>query len=106
MYNVSKRNVLVEWDDEKNRSNSMKHGISFEEAVTVFLDRLYLEMSDPDHSDDEERFVAIGYSDHNKLLVVCFSPKMDDTVIRIISARKATKNEARQYGEQTNAKRI
>jgi len=105
-YIVVIQDVHFEWDVSKNTSNKTKHGITFEEAATVFSDKLYLEIADPDHSQDEERFIALGISVSCRLLVVCHSVAQDDTVIRIISARKATTTETRQYGEITNARRI
>ena len=106
-YIVVIRDVHFEWDISKNSSNKTKHGVSFEEAVTVFSDELYLEINDPDHSyEDEERFIAYGISWSCRLLAVCYSVLHDDNNVRIISARKATANETRQYGEKTNARRI
>jgi uncharacterized DUF497 family protein len=89
--------VRYEWDEEKNISNMTKHGISFDEAVTVFLDENLMIMADEDHSVDEERFIIIGLSKHPRLLVVCHCYKESDEVVRIISARKATKTEERVY---------
>ncbi len=81
------------WDDDKNNANRKKHGIWFEEALSVFDDihgRLFL---DSKHSDDEDRFVLIGNNSFNNLLVVIHCHRDEDSVIRIISARKATKKE-------------
>ena len=94
------------WDPEKSISNKAKHGVTFEEAATVFSDWLYLEMADPDHSQDEERFVALGISKNCRLLVVCHAVLQDSEIVRIISARQATANEECQYGGKTNAGRI
>ena len=91
--------IKFEWDENKNTINKQKHGISFEEAKTVFYDEDALLIPDPDHSEQEERFVLLGFSQQAKLLVVCHCYRESETVIRIISSRKATKNEARQYYE-------
>ncbi|MDR0920124.1 MAG: BrnT family toxin [Oscillospiraceae bacterium] len=88
-----------QWDENKNQINQHKHGISFEEAATVFYDEAALVRDDPDHSEDEERFVILGVSKRNNLLVVCHCYRISETVIRIISARKATKTERRFYGK-------
>ena len=86
-----------EWDEQKAKANIKKHGISFDEAKTVFSDDHARLISDPDHSEDEERFVLLGYSSGLKLLVVCHCYRVDDSVIRIISARKATRHESAIY---------
>ena len=86
-----------EWDSNNNRSNQKKHHISFEEAKTVFFDEGALIASDPDHSEDEDRFLIIGFSLQLRVLLVCFCDRRQGSVIRIISARKATKKEQRQY---------
>ena len=86
------------WDRLKAESNLKKHRISFEEAQTVFSDPNARMISDPEHSDDEDRFILLGISAGLRLLVVCHCYKGDDMVIRIISARKANKNEQKQYG--------
>lgn len=86
-----------EWDEQKAKANIKKHGISFDEAKTVFSDEHARLISDPDHSEDEERFVLLGYSSGLKLLVVCHCYRVDDSVIRIISARKATRHESAIY---------
>jgi uncharacterized DUF497 family protein len=87
-----------EWDENKNIANARKHGISFEEAMTVFDDDNALYKPDPDHSYDEDRFIILGLSANLRLLVVCHCHRGSDAVIRIISARKATKSERAQYG--------
>ena len=89
--------LYFEWDENKNIINKKKHKISFEEAKTVFFDEEAPVIDDPDHSVDEERFIILGESNQANLLVVCHCWRVSDTVIRIISARKATKNETRQY---------
>jgi len=90
--------LQFEWDENKNTINKIKHHISFEEAETVFYDDLALMIDDPDHSQDEERFIILGMSSKANLLIVCHCYRASETVIRIISARKATKTEAMYYG--------
>ena len=89
--------LKFEWDENKNASNKFNHGVSFEEAQTVFHDEMALIIDDPDHSEQEDRFIILGQSNLTKLLVVCHCYRESDTTIRIISARKATKLESRQY---------
>lgn len=89
--------IIFEWDENKNAINKKKHGISFEEAKTVFYDVEALLIDDPEHSQDEDRFIILGFSNLANLLVVCHCYREEESVIRIISARKATQNEARQY---------
>ena len=89
--------IRFEWDENKNTINKRKHRISFEEAQTVFYDAEALVIPDPEHSQDEERFIILCMSRQAKLLVVCHCYRASETVIRIISARKATRNEAGQY---------
>ena len=86
-----------EWDENKNKINKKKHGISFEEAETVFYDVNALLIADPEHSQEEERFIILGLSYTANLLIVCHCYRASETVIRIISARKATKQEEKQY---------
>jgi hypothetical protein len=88
-----------EWDENKNQENIKKHGISFEEAVSVFSDVDSLTLFDEDHSDEEDRFLIIGFSFKLRLLVVCHCYRQNETVIRIISARKVSKAEAQKYGK-------
>ena len=85
------------WDEEKARENLEKHQISFEEAQTVFSDPNARMIFDTEYSNDEERFILLGISSGLRLLVVCHCYREDDMVIRIISARKATKNEQKKY---------
>ena len=89
--------LYFEWDENKNTINKKKHKISFEEAQTVFEDVEARIITDPDHSEQEERFIILGFSIKANLLVVCHCYRQNDSVIRIISARKATAKEARQY---------
>jgi uncharacterized DUF497 family protein len=93
--------LLFEWDPDKAKQNITNHGITFDEASTAFKDDLSLISFDPLHSTDEDRFVLIGNSMRNNLLVIIHTDRSDR--IRIISARKATKNEKQQY--EDNAKR-
>lgn len=90
--------IRFEWDENKNLINQRKHGISFEEAQSVFYDEAALVIDDPEHSDEEERFIILGLSNKLNLLVVCHCYRESDSVIRIISARKATKTETNFYG--------
>jgi len=87
--------LIFEWDPQKAKSNLKKHGVSFEEASTAFQDTLSLTIDDPLHSIDEVRVVLIGMSNKNRLLVVVHTERGDN--IRIISARKATKKERKNY---------
>jgi len=87
--------IIFEWDPQKNRSNIEKHGVSFEEASTVFQDTLSLTIDDPLHSIDEERLILIGMSQKNRILVVVHAERGDN--IRIISARKTTIKEREYY---------
>ena len=87
--------LIFEWEPQKAKSNIEKHGVSFEEASTAFQDTLSLAIDDPLHSIDEERVVLIGMSNKNRLLVVVHTERGDN--IRIISARKATKEERKNY---------
>jgi uncharacterized DUF497 family protein len=89
--------IRFEWDARKNRENMRKHGLSFEEAETVFLDEKAIRYFDPDHSEDEDRFIMLGMSFSLRVLVVCHCYRAADSIIRIISARKANKKEAKAY---------
>ena len=86
-----------EWDKRKATNNIRKHGVSFEEAQSVFLDDYALLIDDPDHSIEEERFILLGLSLQAKLLVICHCYRDNENIIRIISARKATKTESKHY---------
>jgi uncharacterized DUF497 family protein len=86
-----------EWDPEKAKLNSQKHGVTFDEAITVFRDFNGLRLFDPDHSAQEDRFVLLGISSHLRVLVVVHCHRESDEHIRIISARKATRRESEQY---------
>jgi len=89
--------IEFEWDERKSRENKRKHKVSFEEAQTVFLDENAIRFFDPDHSQDEDRFLMLGMSFTLRVLVVCHCYREDDSVIRIISARKADKREQSDY---------
>ena len=89
--------IRFEWDDKKSKSNKKKHKVSFEEAQTVFLDENAIRYYDPDHSQDEDRFIMLGMSLSLRVIVVCHCYRESDTVIRIITARKADKQETQNY---------
>ena len=89
--------VEFEWDPAKAAANRRKHGVTFEEAASAFADEHGLLIADPDHSDDESRFVLLGMSAQARVLVVVHCYRTDDAVIRIISARRATRRERHQY---------
>ena len=90
--------IVFTWDEKKNRENRRKHGVSFEEASTAFYDRNARLIHDSSHSEDEDRFILLGLSTPLRLLVVCHCYRQTDYEIRIISARKANRKEAKQYG--------
>ncbi len=90
--------IKIEWDPLKAVANKKKHHVSFEEAATAFSDEVGRLIPDPDHSDDEDRFVLLGMSWSLRVLVVCHCYRESSSVIRIISARKATKAERANYG--------
>ena len=91
--------LRFEWDEKKNRGNRTKHGVWFEEAQSVFRDPNARLFHDPEHSEEEDRFILIGVSATARPLVVVHCYRESDSVIRIISARKATKKEVRFYEE-------
>jgi uncharacterized protein len=91
--------ITFEWNDRKAAENLRKHGVSFEEAKSAFLDENARLMADPEHSDDEDRFVLLGLSIQVRLLVVVHCYRERDSLIRLISARKADKSESRLYSE-------
>ncbi len=90
-------NLHVAWDEKKSRVNLRKHGVSFQEASSVFLDNYARVFFDPDHSREEERFLLLGLSLRLCVLVVCHCYREDATTVRIISARKADTQEQRDY---------
>ena len=85
------------WDDQKAEENRRKHRVSFEEAQTVFYDPEARLIYDPDHSQDEDRFILLGLSSALRILIICHCYRENDQVIRIISARRANRNEQMQY---------
>ena len=85
------------WDDKKNTVNIREHGVPFEKAQTAFYDPNARVIYDPDHSQDEDRFILLGLSREIRLLIVSHTYRENDEIIRIISARKANRNEQRQY---------
>lgn len=89
--------MKFEWDANKAVSNLAKHGVSFDEAKTVFNDPLYVDFYDPDHSDDEERYLIVGESKLGRLLVVSYAERKDS--MRVISAREVTRSEREAYEE-------
>jgi uncharacterized DUF497 family protein len=89
--------IKFEWDATKATSNKKKHGISFEEAQSVFYDEFAIQFYDDDSSASEDRFLMLGFSDEARLLIVCHCERDHGNIIRIISARKATKNEGTYY---------
>ncbi len=93
------RDVRYEWDPRKSRSNKTKHGVSFEEARTAFLDENARLIPDAEHSEEEDRFILMGMSIELRVLVVCHCYRESDQLVRIISARRANTSERRQYAE-------
>ena len=91
------KQLRFEWDEDKAKGNLRKHKVNFEEAKTVFYDENARLIPDPEHSEQEERFILMGMSAGLKMLVVCHCYRESEEVIRIISARKATKQEASFY---------
>jgi uncharacterized protein len=92
--------LKFEWNPEKAKTNFQKHGVTFEETCTVWFDEFAAFLQDPVHSNTEERFLMIGYSAKNNLLIVSFTERNEK--IRIISSRKATKNERKRHEENKN----
>jgi len=91
--------LTFEWNSRKASQNRRKHGVSFDEAKTAFLDENARLIPDPEHSDDEDRFILLGLSIQLRLLLVCHCYREVENVVRIISARKADRSEQRQYSE-------
>lgn len=89
--------IRFEWDQRKSEGNARKHGVSFEEAQSVFYDDHAIQFFDDDHSDEEDRFILLGMSIELNVLVVCHCERKGGEVIRIISARKATRSEKSHY---------
>jgi len=90
--------IKFEWDPSKAIANTKKHGVSFEEAQSVFYDEFAVQFFDDEHSGDEDRFLLLGMSTEARLLLVCHCERDAGNVIRIVSARKATKRESTFYG--------
>ena len=90
--------ITFAWDDRKNQENQSKHGISFEEATTIFADENARLIHDTEHSQPEDRFILLGFSAKLRILVVVHAYRKDEKDVRIISARKATPKERKQYG--------
>ena len=97
MYNVRMTIPRFEWEPRKATATVKKHGITFEEAKSVFYDDHAKLLDDPDHSDEEERFVLLGLSHTLRVLLVCHCYRSEGNIIRIISARKATTKESKDY---------
>jgi len=93
--------IAIEWDPAKAKANVRKHGVSFEEALSVFYDEFAVQFFDDDHLSEEERFLLLGMSTGARLLLVCHCEREAGHVIRIISARKATKRESAFYSGET-----
>jgi len=96
------RDLRFVWDPRKARENARKHRVTFEEARTVFLDDYAVLIADPDHSGDEDRFLLLGLSSRLRVLVVCHCYREGEDLIRLISARKADRDERRQYLERSS----
>jgi uncharacterized DUF497 family protein len=97
MYNVHMTSLRFEWEPRKASANLKKHGISFEEAKSVFYDERARFISDPDHSEDEDRFILLGVSHSLRVILVCHCYRSEGNTVRIISARKATAKESKAY---------
>lgn len=89
--------IHFEWDEQKAKTNLLKHSVAFDEAKSVFTDPFYVDFYDPDHSDDEERYIIIGQSQQGRLLVVSYTERLQS--IRLFSARAATRREIEAYEE-------
>lgn len=89
--------ITFSWDERKNQANQRKHGVTFEEAQTVFFDDNAIEYFDPDHSENEKRYLMLGVSYRLRVLIVSYLLRKNGSEIRIISARRATKNEQKGY---------
>jgi uncharacterized DUF497 family protein len=89
--------IEFEWSQPKARTNLRKHGVSFEEAKSIFYDEYARQFFDDEHSEDEERFILLGKSNRTRILIVCHCERESGNIIRIISARKATVKERKFY---------
>ncbi len=99
-YSVVMSSIIFDWDEKKDRANQKKHGVSFQEAMTVFSDENARIIVDPDHSESDDRFILLGLSGSLRTLVVCHCYREQENIIRIISARKATRNERTIYNQR------
>lgn len=99
-YNVHMSELSFIWDPMKEKANLKKHGVSFQEATTAFFDDQAIQFFDPDHSDDEDRFILLGISFKLRVLVVCHCFRESEEVVRLISARKADNSEEAEYWRQ------
>jgi uncharacterized protein len=99
-YNVNTNAIFFEWEESKSRRNEKKHKLSFPEAKAAFSDVNALLIHDPDHSDDENRFVLMGFDAKLGLLVVSHVYREGDRIVRIISARRASRTEEHQYWQR------
>jgi uncharacterized DUF497 family protein len=100
MYIVLMNMLTFEWDDQKERANIKKHDVSFDEARTAFYDGNAIVFHDPDHSEEEDRFILLGLSFKPRALVVCHCFRKSESVIRLISARRADQSEEQEYWRQ------
>ncbi len=91
------KDLYFDWSEAKNKANVRKHGVSFEEAKSVFFDEYALLIADPDHSENEDRFVLLGLSAKLRLLLVCHCFEANDGLVRVISCRKANRKEMSLY---------
>lgn len=89
--------LRFEWDEKKNRANKKKHGVEFDEATSVFYDENAVQFPDPDHSQDEDRFILLGMSFKLRVVIVCHCFREKETVVRLNSARKADNAEEQEY---------
>ena len=89
--------INFEWDSSKSSKNLKKHGVSFEEAKSVFYDEYAIQFDDEEHSQEEDRFILLGRSIESRILIVCHCERDSGEIIRIVSARKATKTESKHY---------
>lgn len=103
IYDASSGGIRFEWSHIKAVQNLRKHGVPFDEAMTIFEDESALLILDPDHSQDEERYILLGMSHRSRLLLVVHCYRERDAVIRIISARRATRMERRQYEQRSKS---
>jgi uncharacterized protein len=98
MYVVSMEGLQFIWDEKKNQANRRKHGVTFEEAQTAFFDERAKVYFDPDHSENEERFILLGVRYRLRTVIVCHCYREEELLIRIVSARKADRREQVDYG--------